>query len=399
MTVCNFFLQGRCRYGEKCWNEHPRGGGGTSGGGGGGRSGGSGFGNRVWVNPNQRSAGNYVQPPAFSRGGNDWAGGGRDTKSSDFSFSARNRFGALASQTDFDQGGQKDENEKHIETIQSDMEIWENSGQWVFSCYSVLKSPITGFVDLSPEELRLEYYSCKATGDMQTYGNSVQQLVGQWRGRVQELKLMSSSTRAAVLLELNNQSSQTSSFGPSGFGSSFGFVSASSGFGSNSFSFTSPSAGFGLGGSSAFNSATSTQPQPVFGSAPPSSAPTAASFSFAAPAVSKNAPSAFGEAPAPTAAGFSFASSTAGSFGSGFGSTSTPSPGGFGMPGGSSVATAGGFGSVAAATVSAPATRAAVNLFTPRSELSPEELKEFEASRFTLGQIPLRPPPADLLVV
>lgn len=33
MTVCNFFLQGRCRYGEKCWNEHPRGG--NRGGGGG----------------------------------------------------------------------------------------------------------------------------------------------------------------------------------------------------------------------------------------------------------------------------------------------------------------------------------------------------------------------------
>lgn len=26
MTVCHFFLQGRCRYGDKCWNEHPRGG-------------------------------------------------------------------------------------------------------------------------------------------------------------------------------------------------------------------------------------------------------------------------------------------------------------------------------------------------------------------------------------
>lgn len=35
MTVCSFFLQGRCRYGEKCWNEHPRGGGGGGGGGGG----------------------------------------------------------------------------------------------------------------------------------------------------------------------------------------------------------------------------------------------------------------------------------------------------------------------------------------------------------------------------
>lgn len=35
MPVCNFFLQGRCRYGEKCWNEHPRGGRGGGGGGGG----------------------------------------------------------------------------------------------------------------------------------------------------------------------------------------------------------------------------------------------------------------------------------------------------------------------------------------------------------------------------
>lgn len=31
MTVCSFFLQGRCRYGEKCWNEHPRVGGGGGG--------------------------------------------------------------------------------------------------------------------------------------------------------------------------------------------------------------------------------------------------------------------------------------------------------------------------------------------------------------------------------
>ena len=39
------------------------------------------------------------------------------------------------------------------------------------------------------------------------------------------------------------------------------------------------------------------------------------------------------------------------------------------------------------------------NLFTPQSELTPEELKEFTAKRFTLGQIPLRPPPAELLAV
>lgn len=38
-------------------------------------------------------------------------------------------------------------------------------------------------------------------------------------------------------------------------------------------------------------------------------------------------------------------------------------------------------------------------IFTAHSDLTAEELKEFAAKRFTLGQIPLKPPPADLLVV
>lgn len=32
MTICQFFLQGRCRFGDRCWNEHP-----GAGGAGGGR--------------------------------------------------------------------------------------------------------------------------------------------------------------------------------------------------------------------------------------------------------------------------------------------------------------------------------------------------------------------------
>ncbi|CDQ94277.1 unnamed protein product [Oncorhynchus mykiss] len=32
MPVCNFWMQGRCRYGDKCWNEHPKAGGGGYGG-------------------------------------------------------------------------------------------------------------------------------------------------------------------------------------------------------------------------------------------------------------------------------------------------------------------------------------------------------------------------------
>ena len=36
-------------------------------------------------------------------------------------------------------------------------------------------------------------------------------------------------------------------------------------------------------------------------------------------------------------------------------------------------------------------------LHTPRSELTAEELEQFKAKKFTLGKVPLKPPPADLL--
>ncbi|XP_060949309.1 nucleoporin NUP42-like [Limanda limanda] len=86
MPICKYFLQGRCRYGHNCLNEHPKGGEG---------------------------------------------GGG--------------------------------------EVIKMDMEIWENSHQWWLSCYSNSKAPLSGFTDFSQEELRWEYYSRRALGDLQSY--------------------------------------------------------------------------------------------------------------------------------------------------------------------------------------------------------------------------------------
>ena len=84
----------------------------------------------MWVNPSQRSGGNYVQPSSFSRGGDDWgggggnnwntgeSGGGRDNvKSTEFSFSSQNRFTALINSSTFDKAGRDrpgDENEKHL---------------------------------------------------------------------------------------------------------------------------------------------------------------------------------------------------------------------------------------------------------------------------------------------
>ncbi|XP_064838898.1 nucleoporin NUP42-like [Oncorhynchus masou masou] len=440
MTVCNFWMQGRCRYGDKCWNEHPKGG----GGGGGGnynnrppqqsnRGGGEGFGNRVWVNPAQRSGGgSYNQPASFSsqqggedwgggrgRGGNNWGpgggGGGRDSqvKSSSFSFAAaspnHNRFSALSTQSSFDRGGSEGEdNEKRLETIQKDMEIWETSGQWLFSCYSVLKENISGFTELSPEELRLEYYNTKPSGDLQGYADIINQLLNQWRSRVQELRAMSGNTRVAMLAELGNPAPQAASGGfgstpvtgfgssePSGFGTGFG-VPAQDTAGVSSFSFAAPSAG-GFGSAapkpaaSGFGSAlVGATPSPAGIGSTAVSAPSAAGFSFTAPAANKDLTTAgFGA----SASGFSFTSTTTsgGGFrGSGFGSAVPGAASGFGQA-------SGGFGGLVAG---AGETGGAANsLFSPQSQLSEEELKEFGGKRFTLGQIPLRPPPVDMLVV
>uniref|UniRef100_A0A096MH55 Nucleoporin NUP42 n=1 Tax=Poecilia formosa TaxID=48698 RepID=A0A096MH55_POEFO len=401
MVVCNFFLQGRCRYGDKCWNEHPRGG--SRGGGGYNDSysrsggppqprGGGGYGNRVWVNPSQQRGGGSSDwgSGRGGGGGGGGEGGGRreNLKSSDFSFSSSNRFSALDASNAFD---------KHFisEVIQADVDAWESSGQWGFSCYSTFKTPISGFTDLSPEELRLEYYSSRASGDLQGYLNGVNQLLSQWKSRVQELKIMNPSTRMALLAELKGTAPQSSS---SGFGSATttGFGSSTSGFGNKANSDHSDHAGFGAPAqsstfgfpalSSGFGSSSTSSPSTGFGSlitAPTqspsgfgsSAAPSASSFSFATPSADKPPPTAssgFG-----SASGFSFSSTTA-TAGGGFGSA---------------------FGTAAASPGAGPVGDVADGLFSPESKLTQEELNQFKAKRFTLGQIPLKPPPANMLVV
>lgn len=132
------------------------------------------------------------------------------------------------------------------------------------------------------------------------------------------------------------------------------------------FSFSASSSGFGSSGTQPASSG--------FGS----SASSASTFSFADPAGDT--------ASKISASGFSFSSAPAGGFGS---SSATPASGGLG-----------GIGGEANVTGSAEDKRSGGdNLYTPLTELTPEEHREFTAKRFTLGQIPLRPPPAELLNV
>ncbi|KAJ3608580.1 hypothetical protein NHX12_023112, partial [Muraenolepis orangiensis] len=325
------------------------------------------------------------------------------------------------------------------DTVKLDMEFWETSGQWMFSCYAPNTATISGFSDISPEELRREYHNSQASGDVQNYANGMNQLINQWRNRVQELRTMNGTTRVALLAELNNPTPQASSAAvgssvleSSGFGTGFGSAVPSQATAS-SFSFAGPTAAGGGFGSSApaspagfgaaaatpaqpasgFGAAAATPAQPAsgFGATPRSPPPVGASaatpaqpasasgFSFAAPHANK-APGAAGVT---SAAAFSFSSSAAGgpAGASGFGTAApaagggslfgqTGAGGGFGSAGSTAAAAGGGAGSSAGGPGD--------NLFTPQSELSPEELGQFGAKRFTLGQIPLKPPPSDMLV-
>ncbi|NXX88735.1 NUPL2 protein, partial [Centropus bengalensis] len=368
-----------------------------------------------------------IQPSTFKS--NAWGGsrdhgrglfsssgfGSSDSGSSRNADFLQNRFSALMNNQNI-AGGYKDEEERLLESIMKDLDIWESSGQWMFSSYSPMKEKpnVSGFPEFSPEELRLEYYNCRANNNIQNYIDSVQMLVKQWKKRLLQLKALNASTKGALLSELKNTvtqplpafgfgGQQTSSFGSSGFPVSSSSSSASS------FSFKTSSSliGSSSGNTPAFGSSSAGCNAPAFGV---TSSP---SFSHSV---------GFGSTAAPSAASFSFKpSETTGGFGSsgfsGFGtsavnSSSTTPLNTFGALNAAATASSSrwsntGFGQTASASghnVTAAASAGTNNatsekLFTPKSELSAEELKQFEAKRFALGMIPLNPPPVELLNV
>ncbi|KAM9207851.1 nucleoporin NUP42-like [Leptosomus discolor] len=296
------------------------------------------------------------------------------------------------------------------ECVLKDMEIWESSGQWMFSCYSPMREEpnVSGFSDLSPEELRLEYYNCRANFNIQSYIFSVQQLAEQWKNRLCQLKASQASTKAALLPELKKTTTrplpvfgfggqQTSGFGLSGFPVKSSSTSASD----FSFKTSSSRVGPALGSSSADSnppafrlmSSPSVPPSAGFGSL---ATPSAASFSFQTSGTTRNSnPTGFsgfgssavdrsGTTPFP-AFGDSNAAGTA--------SPSHSSSAGFGQ-------TASASGHHVTSTSSAVTSNStSENLYTPMSKLTAEEVEQFKAKKFTLGKIPLNPPPVELLRV
>ncbi|XP_006146730.1 nucleoporin-like protein 2 isoform X1 [Tupaia chinensis] len=418
MTICQFFLQGRCRFGDRCWNEHP-----SAGSWGRGRQQQpAGNNRRGWNNTSQRYS-SVIQPSSFSKS-TPWGGSRDQEKPSCSSFDSgvstgknsvfglsQNPFASVSSEE------QKDE-KKLLEGIVKDMEIWESSGQWMFSVYSpVKKKPhISGFTDISPEELRLEYHNFLTSNNLQSYLNSVQQLINQWRNRVNELKSLNSSTKAALLSDIKdgvNQAAPTFGFGTGqaatfgspgfpvnnsssdnvqnfGFTASSGFVTAPSGGPSV---FASPPAFGAIPSASSAMSA----PTPAFGFQKPKST-SAASFSFKSPATSSFGSPGFSGFPSSFATGPVGASVTpadgSGNSVAGFGSSSSHSYTAFSKPSNDI------FGNNSISS-SLPVSNSIITtdnvLFTPKDKLTAEELEQFQSKKFTLGKIPLKPPPVELL--
>ncbi|XP_051008101.1 nucleoporin NUP42 isoform X2 [Acomys russatus] len=396
MTICQFFLQGRCRFGDRCWNEHP---------------GARGSNRRGWNASSQRYS-NVIQPSSFPKT-TAWGSSTDQDKPlfGSFDSGASSSGGFGSSQNPFASpisDEQKDE-KKLLEGIVKDIEIWESSGQWMFSVYSpVKKKPnISGFPDISPEELRLEYQNFLTSNNLQSYLNSVQQLVSQWRNRINELKNLNMSTKGTLLSDGVRQAAPAFGFGnqqAGAFGSSGFPVNNSSSSNVQNFSFkTSPAfAPAPPGSTSAFAGHPAFGAGPLAGSTTSSSTPafgatSAVPFSFKSPEASSFGSPGFSGFPASSAAS-PFGPAVGPAFGSGssvpgFSNPSPHSQAVFAKPSNDLFG-----GSTAAASLPGSSTADNV-LFTPRDQLTKEELEQFQSQRFTLGKIPLKPPPLELLVV
>eukprot|EP00076_Gallus_gallus_P037674 XP_025003212.1 uncharacterized protein LOC107055976 [Gallus gallus] len=190
----------------------------TAGGGGGGGMGASTQRNTNLLQPAvfQHTAGGgggwgapaaVTQPPviANSTSGGSGDGGGLSGASgfgpagNNGAVLSQNAFSALSSAQPAD--GQRDGQQSLLDVIAEDMATWESSGQWMFSCYSpeTGKPNVPGFGEFSAEEVRLEYYNCSANNNTGYYINSVNQLVQQWRKRLQELKALNGSGKAPMV--------------------------------------------------------------------------------------------------------------------------------------------------------------------------------------------------------
>jgi len=222
--VCQFFLKGTCKYGTGCWNLHPQGQMGTSGG--------------------------------------NVFGAASSTSSS--------LFGGNKSNT----GQESKELQDFIKQVSGEMNQWERSGQWLLSSFTPLKTsgPIPGFVDTSPEELRIEAYNANKNNTFASYQSQWNELQNKHKQLREALKMSTPEAKEALKAVYNSKTNDGAQASQSNvFGSSTATSTPSVFGGSSSAASTTPS-------SSVFGASKVTSPA-VFGGAPAFGATAASSSS------------------------------------------------------------------------------------------------------------------------
>ncbi|XP_065652592.1 nucleoporin NUP42 isoform X3 [Hydra vulgaris] len=129
MVICNFILKGYCKFGNRCRNEHSQ------------------------------QGGAFGARPLFSSLQNDRYHYNKTTN-------------VPVNEVKLIGNG-----EVSVQMIRKELQDWAMNKVWPFSCFAVQRERncLSGFVEISPEELRLEAYECKDTG-LQRYLEGVQNL-------------------------------------------------------------------------------------------------------------------------------------------------------------------------------------------------------------------------------
>ncbi|XP_064597280.1 uncharacterized protein LOC135463776 [Liolophura sinensis] len=186
MVLCKYYQQGTCRFGDRCRFEHPP------------------------SDTGYYNQGNYNSNNAYKWYGRGYRGGDKGSNRGvtfRATFSSSNRFEAL-SQQDGKQSSGKAANgllnlstQDVLEMISADMENWEPSHTWIFSCYTYYKdgSCLPGMDDISPEELRFEAYEAEKSGNGQLYVLKVNNLINKFRQIRTELSRPSMQTKQKLI--------------------------------------------------------------------------------------------------------------------------------------------------------------------------------------------------------
>lgn len=207
MAVCNFFLAGRCKYGDRCYNEHPRD----------GRGGGGGGGVRGVTFRDSFGAANQQNQNPFQQ------------TQSPFHWSANQQQNQQAQP----QQGGGNTVQDIVRSLPKEMDIWQTSGMWPFSCFSLDKdiTSLPDFVDMSPEELRLDAYNAIKDGSVASFKQNLSMLSEAYRTKQEQIKCMSPQMQQTLIQFLEQGRIQKAAKGSS---QSWVKPSTFGGFGSNS---------------------------------------------------------------------------------------------------------------------------------------------------------------------